>query len=45
MISLLYKLLRFSRDVNAILVGRPIRRIFRRSAGKGVGRIFGKIFR
>ena len=43
--SLLYFLARLLGDVNAVQKGRVGRRIARRGAGWGVGRIFARIFK
>ena len=42
--SLIYKLLKYSNDLNAVQKGKVGRRIGRRVAGKATGRMFGKIF-
>lgn len=43
--SFLYALAKILGDVNAIARGKILRRIGRRLAGKGTGRLLGKIFR
>ncbi|WP_188631682.1 hypothetical protein [Lentibacillus kapialis] len=43
--SLLYKLLKYSNDANAVKKGKVGRRIGRRAAGKATGKAFGKIFK
>lgn len=43
--SMIYKLLKYSNDINAIKKGKAGRRIGRRVAGKATGRLFGKLFK
>ncbi|AYP68395.1 hypothetical protein HWB91_gp25 [Bacillus phage vB_BboS-125] len=43
--SMLYKMLKYSNDYNAIKKGKVGRRIGRRVAGKATGRLFGKLFK
>jgi len=43
--NLLYKILKYSNDYNAIKKGKVGRRVGRRIAGKASGRLFGKIFK
>lgn len=42
--NLLYKLLKYSNDVNAVKKGKTGRRIGRRLAGKATGKIFKRLF-
>ncbi len=42
--SLIYKLLKYSNDVNAIQKSKVGRRVGRRVAGKATGNLFRKIF-
>ena len=43
--GLLYWLARLLGDVNAVKRGKVGQRVARRAAGKGTGRLFGKLFK
>lgn len=43
--SLIYKLLRISNDINAVKKGKIGKRIGRRVAGRGSGKIIRKLFK
>jgi len=43
--SLIYQLLKYSNDANAVKEGKVGRRVGRRVAGKVAGRAMGKLFR
>lgn len=43
--SLIYKLLRISNDINAIKKGKIRKRIGRRIAGRGSGKLIRKLFK
>lgn len=43
--GVLYRLARVLGDVNSVQKGHVVKRIARRIAGKGTGRLLGKLFR